>query len=283
MRKIIIQDNLLIMVLIMTVLVMLKFPIRPQSLVYPLVRYTAQVKMNLATRSMNVYETEHFIIKYDQEDADVVSMVGQAAEDAYQPVISELDSTLNRKTLLIIYPDKEKMNKLFGWSGTQNAMGVYWGGVIQILSPKVWLHELSAEEFIHSGPMVHEFTHLVFDHITSGNYPRWFTEGLAQYVEYKVNGYEWRTADNIIKDNMYNMNELDDHFDQLDNQALAYRESLLAVRYIAQVHGEDKLHKVIDKLRHGYSMKKAIKIALGLNYMEFEAGWQQWARENDQH
>ena len=52
------------------------------------------------------------------------------------------------------------------------------------------------------------------------------------------------------------MSELDGNFDDLPNQALAYRESLAAVRYIADVYGEAKLQQVIEALQAGQSISK---------------------------
>ena len=262
-------------VLAMTFFMLL--PARPQMWLYPLVRQTAQAKMNYETRSLAVCETAHFTIKYDQQDADVVQMVAQAAEKAYQPVIDALGYSPEGKSLVLIYPNRQELNQAFGWSGDQSAMGVYWGGVIQVLSPHVWLKDTSQEEFIHSGPMVHEFTHLVFDHMTEGNYPRWFTEGLAQYVEYKVNHYEWRSRSNSLAGKVYTMAELDANFDALPDQSLAYRESLAAVRYIAEVQGEAKLRQVIGALRGGKNLQQAIADTLGMDYDTYTAAWQQWA------
>jgi hypothetical protein len=193
-------------------------------------------------------------------------------------VIETLQYAPSGKTLILVHPNRNELRQAFGWSGNESAMGVYWGGTIQLLSPHVWLNDgESVEEFIHSGPMVHEYTHLVFDYITNGNYPRWFTEGLAQYVEYRVNRYEWITAGNGLDDKMYTMAELDEKFDELPNQSLAYRQSLAAVRYIAEVYGEDKLLGIVTSLKTGNSLEKAISINLGLDYPAFERSWQQWA------
>ena len=156
-------------------------------------------------------------------------------------------------------------------------MGVYWGGVIQILSPRAWLQEADSEEFIHYGPMVHEFTHLVLDYMTAGNYPRWFTEGLAQYAEYRINHYEWQTVSNSLSGKLYTMAELNGDFDSLPDQSLAYRESLAAVRYIAEVHGETKLQQVIGVLRAGRSMDQAIAEILALDGGAYEVAWRNWA------
>jgi hypothetical protein len=264
--------------LIFVVMVLFHLPAQPKMWLYPLVRQAAQAKVNYETRNMAVLETAHFSIKYTPVDEGMVKMVADAAETAYVPVTDALGYVPAGKTTIIVYPDKSELRKAFGWSGDQSAMGVYWGGVIQLLSPRVWLKDGdSVAEFIHSGPMVHEYTHLVFDHITSGNYPRWFTEGLAQYLEYRVNQYEWLTPENTLDHKLYTMAELDNSFDDLDNQALSYRESLAAVRYIADVHGEAKLRQVIGALQAGQSMKQAIASVLGMDYTTYETAWQQWA------
>lgn len=281
MRKVLIGEvNTFIMVAGLLFILMLVFamPTKPRMWLYPLVRQAVQIKVNYEARDMATYETAHFRIKYAPVDADTVSMIGQAAEAAYQPVIETLQYAPSGKTLILIHSNKNQLRQAFGWSGNESAMGVYWGGTIQLLSPHVWLNDgESVEEFIHSGPMVHEYTHLVFDHITNGNYPRWFTEGLAQYVEYRANHYEWITADNVLDNRMYTMRELEDSFDELSNQSLAYRQSLAAVRYIAEVYGEDTLQDVIKSLKAGDSLDKAISKNAGIDYAVFENSWKQWA------
>ncbi len=255
-------------------------PFRTQMVLYPLARQAAQAKMYYETRGMAAYETPHFIIKYDPAEKGAAAMVAQAAEAAYSPVTAALGYMPAGKTLVIMYGDRGELNKNFGWSNGQSAMGVYWGGVIDVLSPQAWLKDGTAGEYIRTGPMVHEYTHLVLDHMARGNYPRWFTEGLAQYLEYKVNGYEWRTPDNALTSRLYTQSELDRDFDNLPSQALAYRESLAAIRYIAVVHGDDKLRQVIAALSAGRTMEQAINGSLGMDYGAFSAAWQHWAVEN---
>ncbi|NLP41341.1 MAG: hypothetical protein GX348_03950 [Veillonellaceae bacterium] len=270
-----------IMVLICAAVVLLQIPARSQAFLYPLVRKATVAKINYETRGLMTRETDHFIIKYNPVDIDVVDMVAEAAEAAYQPVTSALGYNPAPKTIVVMYHNKAELRKAFGWSGDQSAMGVYWGGVIQLLSPHEWMKQGdTVAEFIHSGPMVHEFSHLVFDHVTNGNYPRWFTEGLAQYVEYKVNNYEWITANNRLDGQLFTMEQLDGEFDELTNQALAYRQSLAAIRYIAEVHGEDNLHQVINELKAGRKIDKAIKNSLGLDYQAFDKAWREWAVRN---
>ncbi|MBP2628719.1 MAG: hypothetical protein H6Q68_3430 [Firmicutes bacterium] len=281
MRNITIHDPSMLTViigLVFVALLILTMPLRPRMWVYPLARQAAQIKVNYESRDMSVYETEHFKIKYTQADADTVDMIAEAAEAAYIPVTHELNYAPQSKTLILVQPNKNELRQAFGWSGNESAMGVYWGGSIQLLSPHAWLNNgATVEDFIHSGPMVHEYTHLVFDYLTNGNYPRWFTEGLAQYIEYRVNDYEWQTATNKLDGKLYTMAELDGNFDNLPNQSLAYRQSLAAVRYIAEVYGDDELREIINTLKAGQSMDKAIQKTLGIDYATFAHSWQQWA------
>lgn len=269
-----------VIVLLLALFVFFLAPVKPRMLVYPLAREAAQAKMDYETRQMAAYETPHFIIKYNSADQTAAAMVAEAAEAAYQPVAASLGYAPQGKTLVVMYHDRSELNRNFGWSGAQSAMGVYWGGVIQVLSPDAWLGGGTTGDFIRSGPMVHEYTHLVLDHMTSGNYPRWFTEGLAQYMEYRVNGYEWRTADNSLHGRLYGQAELDRDFDSLPSQALAYRESLAAVRYIVDVGGEAGLRQVIAALAAGRTMEQAIAGSLGMDYGTFSANWPQWAKNN---
>lgn len=262
----------------------LVIPIKPRMWVYPIVRYMAEVKVDFESRQMAVYETEHFRIKYTQTDADTVTMIAEAAEAAYQPVTRELNYTPHGKTLIVVQPTKSELRQAFGWAGNESAMGVYWGGVIQLLSPHAWLSSgESVEEFIHSGPMVHEYTHLVFDYFTNGNYPRWFTEGLAQYIEYRVNDYEWLTSVNHLDGKLYTMAELEEDFDQLPNQSLAYRQSLAIIRYIREVYGEDVLQEIIMDLKKGQSLETAMEKRIGISTSALESSWQEWAVKHMKH
>lgn len=271
--------------LILIVLLFVHLPSRPQAWLYPFARQAVQLKIEFETRHMQKWETEHFVIKYTPEDEVVLPLVAEAAEQAYQPVTTIMGHRPDSKTLIVIYPDKTKLRQVFGWTQDQSAMGVYWGGVIQLLSPQAWLQDDKDQltQFIRTGPMVHEYTHLVFDHMTNGNYSRWFTEGLAQYVEYKVNGYEWITPYNDLHYQLYTMAELDNGFDNLSNQSLAYRESLAAIRYIAEVHGEDKLQAVIGYLQAGKTTEQAITQALGMSYDQFAEAWPAWMKQNMNH
>lgn len=271
---------------------LLALPVRSQMWLYPLARQAAQMRLDYKTRAMTSQETSHFIIKYTSSDADVAPLVAETAEAAYQSVTGILGYAPAGKTLVLIYPDQEGMKQVFGWGGgSANAMGAYWGGVIEVLSPRAMAESYGAAneippaaEFARSGPMVHEFTHLVLDHMTRGNYSRWFTEGLAQYLEYRVNGYQWCTAGNdLTKGNLYTMGQLDRDFDSLAKPDLAYRQSLAAIRYLVEKFGSSALDQVIDRLKRGIPLEQAISRTTGMEYADFGRAVNAWASHNMPH
>lgn len=284
MRTMSIEHPVLIVGLVLLCYVAIVFaglPYRPQMWLYPLVRKAAQSKLDFETRTMLVWETEHFRIKYTSADTEYVEMVAEASEEAYKSVAGLLGFSPKDKVIVVIQPTREELRRNFGWTGSESAMGVYWGGSIQLLSPHEWMYGKTAADFKTNGPMVHEFTHLVLDYMANGNYDRWFTEGLAQYAEYRVNGYEWRQSSNKLDQQLYSMAELEKNFDGLSNQSLAYRESFMAVRYIAEVYGEDKLKEVITSLTKGQSLSRAIEGATGLGFTDFVVRWPVWAVMQD--
>lgn len=153
-------------------------------------------------------------------------------------------------------------------------MGVYWAGSIRILSPGEWIKgDDLKKQFIEEGPMVHEFTHLMVDEITQGNYNRWWTEGIAQYFEKKITGFVFANPFSRGRDlEYYELATLEEKFDELE-QSIAYWESLEAIQYIVEVYGEDTLFTILEEQGKGSKMNTALEKALGIGYQEFEQGF----------
>lgn len=265
----------------------LQMPALPKMWIYPLAQEITKAYASYKLEDLNTKESEHFIVKYHDMDKAVVPMVIAAAEQAYKPVTKSIGVAPAGKSTIVIMANRREMQKNFGWSADQSAMGVYWAGMIQILSPHVWVNgdnlALKTEDFIKNGPMAHEFTHLVVDSFARGNYPRWFTEGIAQYQEYKLNDYQWITPTNSLQQKLFTIAELEKDFDGLPNQALAYRQSFIAVRYIYEVYGEESVQAILQELSRGRTLRMAIKSVLHMDYQQFETAWQQWGRANIVH
>lgn len=266
-------------VLIMTLL--WKIPPGGKFHGYGAIRELVKVHTVIGTWNMAKMTSEHFYVKFKPEDRAQAELVLETAERFYRPVTGDFGFTPRARVPIILYSSREELNKSFGWEAKESAMGVYWAGAIRVLSPTAWVIDTEParvkETFISSGPMAHELTHLMVDYLTGGNYPRWFTEGLAQYEEYKLTGFEFNDTAGSLRQPLYSMKDLTVDFDNLPNQSLAYRESLAAVRYIVHQYGEGALYELLKELRLGQDFSQAMKKVTNMDDAQFEARWREWA------
>ncbi len=252
------------MLMIMIILLLGWIIYRNNNLV---MRTLVQTETRWRTASFSEQQSEHYVIKYTDVDAEHIPMISQAAEKAYSSVSGVFNRQTDSKITLVVYPDETSLAKSFGWDKDERAMGVYWGGTIRILSPQAYLDgDDMDDKFYQEGPMVHEFAHLMVDEMSHGNYNRWWTEGIAQYVEKKVTGFEFPSASGAA---YYDLATLEKRFDNLD-QRVAYWESLKTVEIIADNYGEDKIYLILDYLGQGDSMKQALEKALNTSYDSFQ-------------
>lgn len=262
--------------------------IHARSALYALARARGRADFAESLANWREADSAHFIVRYQAPDADVVNLILETAEESRIRVTRDFGYAPTEKTLIAVYPTREALRDSFGWPASQSAVGVYWAGAIRLLSPHAWATAASQEElaleFRSGGPLVHEYTHLVLDYLTDGNYPRWFTEGLAQWEEYRVTGYVWNDPDGDLTgrdvDALYSVHELESEFDSLDNQALAYRQSLSLVTYLAKDDDGAKIKAVIGKLAEHYELKSAIRAVYGQSLDQLERGWLAWVERN---
>lgn len=218
---------------------------------YPIVRKVQHEWILYKTKDYKVRETKNFIIRYGVEDEDVIELIEKAAERDYENVCSMFDYHPKDKTTVIVYTHPEELLKNSYLKQEKPPMGVYIASTIQILSPKLWISEEENMEdiFMNEGPMVHEFTHLIIDDLTKGNYPLWFTEGVALYQEYVQTGYEWGKNESF-EGNPYTVKELTNDFLDLD-EVLAYKRSFEIVKDVVKENGFDYVNQLINDLGKG--------------------------------
>lgn len=264
---------------ILLIAFLVRLPAGTKTYGYWAVRELIKVYTVLGTWNMDKLTSEHFYVKFKPADYQGAELVLETAEMFYRPVTEDFGYMPGARVPLILYPSKEELNSSFGWDAKESAIGVYWGGAIRVLTPEVWIEEKDPvrfkEIFVSSGPMVHEFTHLMIDYLTGGNYPRWFTEGVAQYEENKITGFEFNDMNG--SSGHYSMKDLSGNFDSLPDQYLAYREAYSAVRYIVDQHGEKAISDLIKELGGGTDFDQALSKILQLDSAGFEARWQEWA------
>lgn len=274
----------LCLIAIIIISTLASFPTLPRLVTYEIAREISRSRLLEAFAGWEELENEKFTVYYRPEDTSASRLVLDTAMAVYQPVVDLLQYEPPAATAIVVHPTQEDLAEAFGWTAQDGgAMGVYWAGVIQILSPNTWLRTDNpvrrSQLFLENGPVAHEFTHVVVDYKARGNYPRWLSEGIAQYVEYKLNGVLWLDQDSSFDQTFYSLEELED-FSGLENQNLAYRQALSFVLYMAEVYGEEKLPEILAHLGRGATLDGALEEVLGLTREELEAEWQAWV-END--
>lgn len=257
---------------------------RPRAAVYSLYRERGRNQALNAVVGYKSRSSSHITVHYTEQDENVVDWVLTTAEAVYEPVVNEVGYRPPNRIQMIIYPNRDDLRQAFGWGNGESAMGVYWSGTIRLLSPNVWIHEKNPKDrrkvFERLNPLAHEMTHYVLDYLTNGNYPRWFTEGLAQRVEYKITGYLWLESESTLRQHLYTLDDLESNFDDLRNQPLAYRQSYLLVDFIAKRYGEQALSDLVSRLGTGTSFKRAVEEVTGRSLGGVYDQWHTWVLEN---
>lgn len=276
---------LFLLVVLMLSVVLLKNPVLPKTRVYGFVRELAKIQMQWKTRNWEQMESAHFTARYKPADARVAALVLKTAEESYRPVADKYGYKRTEKNLVVIYPTREDLGRSFGWTADESAMGVYWAGVIRVLSPREWIDTNDPQEmaraFGENGPMAHEFTHLIVDYRTGGNYTRWFTEGIAQYEEYSLTGFKLDREHRLTADRLYLFDQMDSTFDDLPDQSLAYHQSLAAVNYLMEKYGRGKLDEILDALGNGQTLDESFRTALGVDLKQFETDFHSWVAKTN--
>ena len=198
------------------------------------------------TKGMAKAQSDWADIYYTERDAEYIPLILRLT-DFYLPLIlNDFNVQSPKRAVIVVYSDAGRFNHAVGKPGTL-PMGVYFGGVINIISPSLWManaNDSSAKDyFIQHGPLIHELAHFAADLRAYKNIKPWLSEGMALYYEYKYTGVEWR-PDLKNKAAEISVTELTDNFRRL-NEHVAYRKAFDIVRAFVRKYGEDRLQQLL--------------------------------------
>ncbi|MDI6705020.1 MAG: peptidase MA family metallohydrolase [Bacillota bacterium] len=222
-------------------------------------------RLERITTGYLIKDTENFRIKFSSEDLETVDRVAGEAERQLALAADYFGYQPKDKITIIVYPNKEDLEKGLRLSSGGTTLGAYYAGTISIISPKKWGIEGQEAE---KGLYLHELTHLIMDDMAGGNYPVWFTEGLALYQEYLATGFEWG-KDYIFKEQPYTVRELTLQFNKLD-QFLAYKQSFLIVKEIMERSSIEEVLALFQLLKKGQAFETAFARSLGYSLSELQ-------------
>lgn len=281
-RKLFMPTLLIVLVLLSTVILNWS---QIESLGVSTVRNTlASYNRNIVYKDFNWLIGEHVDVVYTDSDSDLSQFILDLSEESFGILQQKYSFTPNARPLVVIYPSYKELLDSLGWDENNKASGVYQSGTIKLVSPKAWYPVGILEDiktvYQSYGPLHHEMTHLFVDYITRGNYQDWYTEALAQLEELKLLNIEWIDENNQNPEYLYTFSQLTNSFYRLENQSLAYRQSLTIGIYLEETYGEDTHLQILEQLSKGNSFKSAVKKLYGVTFEELEESYTIWINSN---
>jgi hypothetical protein len=231
---------------------------------YPVFRQLEEGRLSRYTRNYESLEDGQVRVFYLEKDRpfafDVLDLVRRdlaELERFFDSSIEELD--------IVLYSSEELMFADLGIKEGSKVMGAYYGGRVNVLTPRLWATDgdgngLDVGQLANT--VLHEITHLMVEEMARGNFPLWFTEGMALYMEYAVLGYEW--AADMPRMVPYSAQELENSFSRLD-QNLAYKQSFLLVKHLHEQVGREGIREMLGRLRKGENFDQVLEEISGQN------------------
>ena len=126
----------------------------------------------------------------------------------------------------------------------------------------------------------HELCHLLLhEHLGQVFIPRWFDEGIAQWVSDGVMDILHDQKNSLLpkaafSDHMIPLGALNDGFPENSNGLrLAYEESKNFIDYLINSQGKKKLFEILHLMKEGTPLRKAFFVALGAPLYKIEKEW----------
>ncbi|WP_350343641.1 hypothetical protein PRVXT_002953 [Proteinivorax tanatarense] len=245
---------------------------------------TAVYHRNVAYRNWVSVNGKHVDVRYKKADQKHAEFIKKLGDDLYLHLKERYSYTPTINPLIVIYPSQQEMLQNLGWENDKYASGVYQSGTIRLLSPTQWYNGDNSDDihlfYKENGPLLHELTHHFVDEMTGGNYPTWYTEALAQLEEYKKYQIQWIDEDNSNPNELFAFKRLNNNFYGIENQALAYRQSLIIAIFMEEKFGHNIHKQLLMEMDVNTSFEQAMKKLTGTDKKQLEKHWETWIKNN---
>lgn len=161
--------------------------------------------------------------------------------------------------VFLVYESPVALARTFGWAPGDPPLGVYAAGAIHVADPLTWAGDRVT--FEREGPIPHELAHWLLDRVTYGNYPAWFTEGLAQAVDRDLTGFTFGWSDPCPRVDWETLNEA---FHTLPTDT-AYGAALCLYDRLAARGGTDAAGRLLERLAAGDPFAHAVRQVYGVD------------------
>jgi len=227
-----------------------------------------EIKMELGS-----LETENVVVRFEKPLAGAAGELAQV----YPVVKAELEGAINRKVdfrpVVILIKEAGMFTRITG-----NEMIVAFAVPEQSLIV-IDYSKMGVRPFTLRETLKHELCHLLLHARIRTRLPKWFDEGLAQWVtdglaNIVMDRKEASLNEAVIFHRLPPLATLADRFPAERGQLiLAYEESRSMTEYIGKSFGKGKIYRILDNMEHGQSFESAVQEALSMPLTRIEENW----------
>ena len=238
----------------------------------------------------HIHRTEHFDIHYYPSEAKLVPIMAAIAEEAYEQHSEDFEHELRDRTPLILYKshkDFQETNIIL----QELHEGI--GGFAELFKHRIvipFTGSLEAFREVIFHELIHIFQYdIIYQkphaRIYSGEFlyspPIWFIEGMADYFAEDNDAIgEMVVRDASMNNNIVPLPQLQ-NFNRLSSPFVGYKLGQLAVAYLTETYGREKIAEILQGLRQSRTkdIDRVFKDVLGVELEEFDKAWRQTMRK----
>ena len=263
------------------------------SLLSPCVAWSQSFGKNKITGQRfdwHIHRTEHFDIHYYPSEAKLVPIMAAIAEEAYEKHSEDFEHELQGRTPLILYKshkDFQETNIIL----QELHEGI--GGFAELFKHRIvipFTGSLEAFREVIFHELIHIFQYdIIYQkphaRIYSGEFlyspPIWFIEGMADYFAEDNDAIgEMVIRDASMNNNVVPLPQLH-NFNRLSSPFIGYKLGQLAVAYLTETYGREKIPEILQGLRQSRTkdINRVFQEVLGVELEEFDKAWRQTVRK----
>ena len=238
----------------------------------------------------HIHRTEHFDIHYYPSEAKLVPIMAAIAEEAYEQHSEDFEHELRDRTPLILYKshkDFQETNIIL----QELHEGI--GGFAELFKHRIvipFTGSLEAFREVIYHELIHIFQYdIIYQkphaRIYSGEFlyspPIWFIEGMADHFAEDNDAIgEMVIRDASMNNNIVPLPQLH-NFNRLRSPFVGYKLGQLAVAYLTETYGREKIPEILQGLRQSRTkdINRVFKEVLGVELEEFDKAWRQTVRK----
>ena len=224
-------------------------------------------------RDYESFDAPHFHLRMQKKERPMLAPYAvPLLARAYEQLVKRYHFSPTEPTYVELYAAPEQFSIRATGLPSIGIQGICFGNVLIALSPR-------GGEFNWAQILWHELSHVFHVQLSKGRVPRWFTEGLAEY-ETELARPEWRREDDrplydaLLRGQLPPLAQLDmafTHARKPEELMVAYYFSALAVRFLAERHGDDAIVRMLAAWAEGETGDRVFQRAVGTDLSALDA------------